>query len=89
MQKTGLPEILVISKSKINGVIDGRTKLGLQNMSEAIMPGYYDPSSLDDKINVMDDDAFQTSRSLAPEEGLFAGMNSGAALWIALERQKN
>lgn len=61
---------------------------GLKNMSEAIVPGIYDPSSLDDKINVKDDDAFQTTRRLAVEEGLFVGMSSGAALWVALEKAK-
>jgi len=61
---------------------------GLKNMSEAIVPGIYDPSRLDDKINVKDDDAFQTARRLALEEGLFVGMSSGASLWVALEKAK-
>lgn len=59
---------------------------GLKNMAEAIVPGIYDASKLDEKHNVKDDDAFQTTRRLAVEEGLFVGMSSGAALWVGLQK---
>ena len=61
---------------------------GLKNMSEAIVPGIYDPSRLDEKHNVDDDSAYQTARRLAVEEGLFVGMSSGAAMYIALKKAK-
>lgn len=61
---------------------------GLKNMNEAIVPGIYDPSRLDDKRNVEDIDAYATARRLAVEEGLFVGMSSGAAMWVALEKAK-
>lgn len=61
---------------------------GLKNMTESIVPGIYEPSRLDEKYNVEDDDAFQTTRRLAVEEGIFVGMSSGAALWVALEKAK-
>ena len=61
---------------------------GLKNMSEAIVPGIYDMSRLDDKINVADDDAFDTTRMLAVKEGLFVGMSSGAAMHVALMMAK-
>ena len=61
---------------------------GLKNMHEAIVPGIYDPSRLDEKRNVDDDNAFQTARKLAVEEGLFVGMSSGAAMWVAIEKAK-
>ena len=59
---------------------------GLKNMSESIVPGIYDPSRLDEKLSVEDDDAFQTTRRLALEEGLFVGMSSGAAMWVAMKK---
>ncbi|HXX57343.1 MAG TPA: cysteine synthase [Thermodesulfovibrionales bacterium] len=59
---------------------------GLKNMSESIVPGIYDPSRLDDKETIADDDAFQAARRLAIEEGLFVGMSSGAAIWVALRK---
>jgi cysteine synthase B len=59
---------------------------GLKNMSESIVPGIYDPSRLDEKHTIEDEDAFTTARRLALEEGLFVGMSSGAAMWVALKK---
>ncbi|MEK7332802.1 MAG: cysteine synthase family protein, partial [Nitrospirota bacterium] len=50
---------------------------GLKNMNESIVPKIFNPSALDEKLNVNDDDAFNTTRLLAMEEGLFVGMSSG------------
>jgi len=61
---------------------------GLKNMKEAIVPKIFDPKVLDEKWNVQDDDAFNTTRRLALEEGLFVGMSSGAAMWAAIKRAK-
>lgn len=61
---------------------------GLKNMTESIVPKIYDPSFLDDKWNVSDDDAFDITRALAIKEGLFVGMSSGAAMWAALKKAK-
>jgi len=61
---------------------------GLKNMREAIVPGIYDPSRLDQKINCNDEDAFETTRDLAIREGLFCGISSGAAMWGALQTAK-
>lgn len=71
---------------KIIGVepTPGHSIQGLKNMTEAIVPKIYDPSALDEKINIEDDDAYETSRLLASKEGLFVGMSSGAAVAIAL-----
>jgi cysteine synthase B len=59
---------------------------GLKNMAEAIVPKIFNPKALDEKRNVQDDDAFSTTRRLALEEGLFVGMSSGAAMWVALQK---
>lgn len=61
---------------------------GLKNMTESIVPKIFKPSGLDEKSNVHDDDAFNTTRRLAVEEGLFVGMSSGAAMWAAMEKAK-
>ncbi|MBD3304055.1 cysteine synthase A [Candidatus Woesearchaeota archaeon] len=61
---------------------------GLKNMKEAIVPEIYDKKKIDTCITVEDEDAFETTRRLAKEEGLFVGMSSGAALWAALEKAK-
>ena len=53
---------------------------GLKSMKEAIVPAIYREENLDEKLIVDDDPAFETTRRLAVEEGLFVGMSSGAAM---------
>lgn len=58
---------------------------GLKNMQEARVPGIYDPSRLDRKIVVADEDAFEMARRLAAEEGIFTGISAGAAMYAAIK----
>ena len=61
---------------------------GLKNMSESMVPGIYDSSRVDEIIAVDDGMAFETIRRLATEEGIFAGISSGAAVAGALHLAK-
>ena len=61
---------------------------GLKNMQESIVPKIYDPAFPDEIIRVNDDEAFTTTRRLALQEGVFAGMSSGAAVFGALTMAK-
>ncbi|MBN1828967.1 MAG: cysteine--tRNA ligase [Deltaproteobacteria bacterium] len=61
---------------------------GLKNMKESYQPGIFDRKRLDETVNIHDDDAFRMARRLAREEGIFAGMSSGAAVHVALEKAK-
>jgi cysteine synthase B len=63
----------------------GHKVQGLKNMQESIVPTIFDPARLDRRVVVEDDDAFNTTRRLALEEGLFVGMSSGAATFAAME----
>jgi cysteinyl-tRNA synthetase len=56
---------------------------GLKNMKESYVPGLFDRHALDGVVNVKDDEAFEMARRLAKEEGIFAGMSSGAAMAAA------
>jgi cysteinyl-tRNA synthetase len=56
---------------------------GLKNMKEAYRPEIFDKDRLDAKPNVEDEEAFEMTRRLAREEGLFVGMSSGAAMVTA------
>jgi cysteine synthase B len=72
---------------KIMGVepkLDHRIQ-GLKNMHEAIVPKIYDPTRLDGIISCNDEDAFETTRDLSIQEGLFCGLSSGAAMWGAIQ----
>ena len=63
---------------------EGHTIQGLKNLKESIVPDIYDPSRLDEKITVEDGPAFEMTRRLATEEGIFAGLSAGAAVAGAL-----
>jgi cysteinyl-tRNA synthetase len=56
---------------------------GLKNMKESYVPGLFDRHALDGVVNVKDEEAFEMARRLAKEEGIFAGMSSGAAMAAA------
>ena len=56
---------------------------GLKNMKEAYQPEIYEKGRLDKKVNIDDEEAFEMTRRLAREEGVFVGMSSGAAMAIA------
>jgi cysteine synthase B len=64
--------------------VKGHAIQGLKNLSESIVPDIYDPSRLDEKITVEDGPAFEMTRRLATEEGIFAGLSAGAAVVGAL-----
>jgi len=61
---------------------------GLKNLTHQYVPEIYDPSRLDEKINVTDEDAFEMARVLTVREGIFCGISSGAAMWGALQKAK-
>jgi len=62
----------------------GHTIQGLKNMKESYRPGIFDKHLPDAIIKVHDERAFELTRKLAQEEGLFVGMSSGAALAVGL-----
>jgi cysteine synthase B len=53
---------------------------GLKHMATAIVPGIYDPALADEDIQVRTEEAYKLVRRLAREDGLLAGVSSGAAL---------
>jgi len=56
---------------------------GLKNMQEAIVPSIYEPDIIDEQIMIDTKQAFEMTRMLAREEGIFAGMSSGAVMLAA------
>ena len=78
------PEVRVIAVEPY----PGHKIQGLKNMKESYRPGIFDKTLPHAIVNVADEDAFSAARRLAAEEGVFAGMSSGAALSAAIERAR-
>lgn len=78
------PNIKIISAEPVKG----HYIQGLKNMEEALVPGIYDPSLLDEIIMVDSEEAFAVVRELAKKEGLLLGMSSGAAMLAVIKLAK-
>ena len=52
------------------------------------MPATFDRSLMDEIVTVSGDQAIETSRKLALEEGILAGISCGAAAYAAIEAAK-
>jgi cysteinyl-tRNA synthetase len=63
----------------------GHSIQGMKNMKESYQPEIFDKSLLDRIVYIEDAEAFEMTRRLAKEEGIFAGMSSGAAMAAALK----
>lgn len=57
---------------------------GLKNMEEAIVPEIYNPSLIDIQEMIESEEAIEMARKIILQEGIFAGMSSGAAMIAAL-----
>lgn len=58
---------------------------GIRKWPEAYQPAIYEPERVDELVPVDQEDAEQACRRLACEEGIFGGISSGGALWVALQ----
>jgi len=61
---------------------------GIRKWPQEYVPQICDYDRVDRMIYVTQQDAEETTRRLASEEGIFAGISSGGALWAALQLSK-
>jgi len=64
--------------------LPGELVQGLRSLEEGFVPPVLDASVLDDRYLVSNRDALLAVRRLMNEEGIFAGLSSGAVLHVAL-----
>ncbi len=62
----------------------GELVYGLRNIDEGFVPELYDPSVLSSRFSVGPRDAVRRTRELVEQEGIFAGISTGAILHAAL-----
>lgn len=75
------PEIQIIGVQPS----EGSSIPGIRKWPTEYLPTIFEPARVDREIAVTQADAEETARRLAREEGIFAGISSGGALWAALQ----
>jgi cysteine synthase B len=68
---------------------DGESKIpGIRRWPQEYLPKIYDDSRVDEIIDVTQEQAENMTRALAEQEGIFCGVSSGGATYVALELSK-
>lgn len=70
----------------LSGGKPGRHKI--QGIGAGFIPKNCNTAIIDEIITVTDDDAFETARQLATQEGILGGISTGANVWAALQVAK-
>jgi len=86
--KAKLPSVLVIAVEPAkSAVLSGGPfrPHGIQGIGASFVPGVLNRSVIDRIVAVRDEDATAWSRRLSREEGILAGISSGAATWAACQ----
>jgi cysteine synthase A len=89
--KARKPEFQAIAVEPANSPVLSGSKPGLhkiQGIGAGFVPEVLRMDLIDEVIAVTDEDATVMARRLAKEEGILAGISSGAAVWAAIEVAK-
>jgi cysteine synthase A len=82
------PDVRIVAVEPAKAAILSGGPIGnhlIQGIGAGFLPPILDRRVLDEVVTVSEDDAFACARRLAREEGILAGISSGAALAAALE----
>jgi cysteine synthase A len=82
------PSVKVIGLEPKDSPILSQGKSGqhkIQGIGAGLVPKILNLSIIDEIMQVRHEDAGEVARRLAKEEGIFAGISSGAAVWASLE----
>lgn len=85
------PEIKVVAVEPCDSaVLSGgeKGKHPIMGIGAGFIPDVLNTSIYDEVIQVSGEDAFETARNMASQEGLLVGISSGAATWAALQIAK-
>lgn len=82
------PSIKIVAVEPLDSPVLSGGKAGphkIQGIGAGFIPDVLDKNLIDDIIKVKNEEARDTTRKLAKQEGIFAGISSGAAVFVALE----
>jgi cysteine synthase A len=88
------PSLHVVAVEPVNSPVITQRRSGeplkpgrhtIQGIGAGFIPNVLNVDVIDEVVQVTDDDAADTARSLARLEGLMCGISSGAAAWAALK----
>ncbi len=97
---TGIGEVLKSRKPSVKiiavepdafAILSGQPKKGpnpIQGIGAGFVPAVLNTKIYDEIVVVTGEDAYDTARRMAREEGLLVGISSGAATWAALQVAK-
>lgn len=85
------PGVKIIAVEPLDSPVLSGGKPGshkIQGIGAGFVPDVLDKKIIDEVIKVSNQDAGDIARKLARQEGIFAGISSGASIWAALEIAK-
>ena len=89
--KKRLPQVKVVAvEPKSSPVLSGGAPGPhmIQGIGAGFVPQVLNRAVIDEIVQVTNEDAFETAKRLAREEGVFVGVSAGAACWAALKVAK-
>lgn len=86
--KSALPHVKIVAVEPEDSAVisgEGPGPHKIQGIGAGFIPRNLNVQVIDEVVKVSNDDAFETSRTVALSEGLLVGISSGAALYAAKE----
>ena len=95
--KSRKPGVKIVAVEPVNSPVITQKKAGqelkpgkhtIQGIGAGFIPAILNVDVIDEVITVGDEDAMETSRRMAKEEGFMCGISCGAAAWAAIQLAK-
>ena len=95
--KSRKPSVQIVAVEPANSPVITQRRAGqelkpgkhtIQGIGAGFIPDILNVDIIDDVVQVSDDDAMETARNMAKQEGVMCGISSGAAAWAAIQLAK-